>query len=132
MRQYATTAELAAYPDGASIPAGSATMALVGASRIVDRLLTGYVYDVDAGKLPTDTAVAAILRDAACAIAVEAQEAGMFTAGASFDWQSASIGSVSLSGRQSAQGTRVVDGWPVPPLVIAALSAVGEFRASIL
>lgn len=132
MRQYATAAELAAYPDGDSIPAGIADTVLIGASRIVDRLLIGYVYDVDSDGLPTDTAVAAVLRDAVCALAVEAQSAGMFDAGASFEWQSASIGSVSLSGRMSAQGTIVVDGWPVPALVVAALAAVGEFQVSTL
>lgn len=132
MRQYATTLELAAYPDGDSIADAVATTVLVGASRIVDRLLTGYVYDTDAAGLPTDTDVAAILRDAACALAVEAQAAGMFDAGASFDWQSASIGAVSLSGRVSAHGTIMVDGWPAPPLVLAALSAVGDFRVDTL
>lgn len=132
MRQYATAAELAAYPDGDSIATAVADTVLVGASRIADRLLTGYVYDTDSDGLPADTSVAAILRDAVCAIAVEAQAGGLFDTGATFDWQSASIGSVSLSGRTTAQGTRLIDGWPVPPLVIAALSAVGDFRFDTL
>lgn len=132
MRQYATTAELAAYPGGDSIPASIATTVLIGASRIVDRLLTGYVYDTDTAGLPIDAGIAAVLRDATCAIAVEAQAAGVFDAGASFDWQSASIAGVSLSGRVSTEGALTVDGWPVPALVRAALSAVGRFAVSVL
>jgi hypothetical protein len=133
MRQYATAADLAAFPGGDAIPAARADSVLRAASRVVDRLLTGYRYTTDkATGLPTDTLVGTVLRDAVCAIAVECAESGMLDPGATFEWASASIGSVSLSGRTTATGATIVDGLPVPALTLADLASVGEFEVNTL
>lgn len=131
MRQYATTAELAAYPGGDAVPAGIADTVLVAASAVVDSLLTGVVYDVDPDTLlPTDVDVATVLRDAVCSIAAEAQATGALSSGATSEWQSVGIGNVSLSGRTTAEGATVVNGLPVPALTLLALRAVGVFQVN--
>lgn len=127
MRQYATAAELAAYPGGSSVPADDADARLRTASRVVDVLLRGVVYDTDATTLmPTDPDVAATLRDATCAIAVEAQAAGAFEAGATAKYTTVSIGNVSLSGREAADGAVSVAGIPVPAEAVLALQSLGN------
>lgn len=125
MRVYATPEQLAAYPGGSTVPDADADALLRTASRMVDRLLTGRVYDTDADGMPTDVDVLQALADAACAIATELVATGATAAGASLQWDSVGIGSVSLSGRKAADGTVTVLGLPVPAAAIAALADVG-------
>lgn len=126
MRQYATAADLAAWPGGDTIPAADADARLRTASRVVDQCLTGVVYNTDpVTLLPTDTDVAKALSDAACAIAVEAQATGAWAAGGTQEYSSVTIGNVSLTGRASAPGTPVVLGLPVPVDAVIALQSVG-------
>lgn len=128
MRVYATAADLAAYPGGDTIAAADADALLRTASRAVDHILVGRVYDVDTvTELPTDTDVAQALNDATCAIAVEAASTGVLEAGATQQWESVSIGNVSLSAPKGASATdspRVL-GLPVPAAAIIALQDVG-------
>jgi len=124
-RVYATAVDLAAYPGGDAVAAEDADTLLRMASRVVDHLLIGHVYDVDEDKLPTEVDVIDALRDATCAIALEADATGVLTAGASEAWQSVGIGSVSLSGRTLSEGARVVAGMPVPAAALLALADVG-------
>lgn len=130
MRRYATTEQLAAYPGGDSIPAEWQSRLLRAASRAVDELLRGVRYATDGDGYPTDPDVAEVLTDSVCAIAVEAKAAGMLEAGASQQWGSASIGSVSLSDRQQAEGTVAVAGMPVPAMVLLDLQGIGTVSVS--
>lgn len=125
-RVYATAADLAAYPGGSDVPAESVDTLLRMASRVIDQLLTGRVYDVTVDGMPEDADVVDALRDATCAVALEAHATGVLTPGASESWQSVGIGSVNLSGRTLAEGARIVAGMPVPPAALLALADVGE------
>lgn len=124
-RVYATPADLAAYPGGADVPPGEADTLLRIASRVVDRLLTGRVYDVDLDGKPTEVDALAALKDATCGVALEAHATGVLAAGSTEQWQSVGIGSVSLSGRTVAQDAMIVAGIPVPPAALLALADVG-------
>lgn len=124
MRLYATPTD--AWPTDAPDNAG---VLLRAASRTVDALLRGRVYDVDATTgLPTDADVAQALQDATVAIAHELEATGTLDAGGTQEWQSVGIGNVSLSGRQSAAGTVTVGGIPVPALALVHLSDIGPVR----
>lgn len=105
-RIYATRADLEAYlPAALTLPAEpEATRMLTRASEVVDDLLVTAVYDVDAGLLPTDTTVAEALRQATCAQVAWWIETGDET-GAAAQYQSVSIGSVSLSRGYSGAGS---------------------------
>jgi hypothetical protein len=56
---------------------------------------------------------------------VELVATGATLPGASAQWDSVGIGSVSLSGRKATEGTLTILGLPVPAAAIAALSDVG-------
>ncbi len=73
-RVYATTADYARWL-GTAPPSGS-RRALAAASGEVEQMTRLAIYDVDDDQLPTDTAVAAALRDATCAQAEYAQTSG--------------------------------------------------------
>lgn len=122
-RVYATEAAYVTYT-GAAAPANVALLLRIG-SRVVDVLLTGIVYDVDAAGLPTDVDVAQSLSDATCAIAQEAAATGVMDAGGTQQWDSVGIGNVSLSGRGTSEGTAVILGVPVPPVARLFLADVG-------
>lgn len=122
-RVYATSAQYVTYTGGAA-PANVDTLLRV-ASRVVDRLLKGRVYAVDADGLPTDADVAETLADATCAIAQEAAATGALEAGSTQEWDSVGIGNVSLSGRGTSADTTVVLGIPVPGVALLALADVG-------
>lgn len=125
MRQHADAAALAAYPGGTAIDPSEADFYLKRASKVVDELLVGVVYDVDTDKLPTDTDVAEAMSDATCAIALQAKADGTLTpGGSSQQWSSISIGSVSLSGPTS--DPLVVLGLSVPTDAILSLVGIGE------
>lgn len=125
MRQYADSTALAAYPGGDTVPAEDAEALLRTASRAVDKLLTGILYDTDSDGLPTDTDVAQALEDATCAIAVEAQATGALAAGASRQWDSVKIGNVALGNPRAAADAVVVHGLPIPAAALVALTSVG-------
>lgn len=127
MRQYADSTALAAYPGGSAVASDSVDLLLRTASRVVDKLLTGILYDTDSDGMPTDTDVAQALSDATCAIALEADARGSLNAGQTQQWESVQIGNVALSTLQgaSATDTPMVLGLPVPPAAIVALSGVG-------
>jgi hypothetical protein len=125
MRVYATPEQLAAAPNGSTVPEADAPAYLRTASRMVDRLLVGRAYATDVDGMPTDADVLQALTDAACAIAVELVATGATLPGASAQWDSVGIGSVSLSGRKATEGTLTILGLPVPAAAIAALSDVG-------
>jgi len=121
MRLYATTEQ--AWP---ADPPANAELVLRLASRVVDQLLIGRVYDVDTTGLPTDPDVAQSLQDATVTIAHEVVERGTLEAGGTAEWQAVSIGSVSLSGRMESNGTLSVSGIPVPPTALIYLGDVGR------
>lgn len=133
VRVYADAAAYAAYFPGSTAPANLDVL-LRQASRVVDKLLRGRVYDVDpTSLLPTDADVAAAMSDATCAIAGELDALGTLNAGGTQQWESVAIGSVQLSNLQgaSASDPLLVDGVPVPPAAILALGDVGQFRYSV-
>lgn len=121
-RVYATTAQ--AWPTD---PPANADLILRVASRVVDHLLVGRVYDVDTDSLPTDTDVAQALQDATVTIAHEMVDQGTLDSGGATEWQSVSIGSVSLSGPIGSSNL-TVGGVPVPPTALIYLSDVGVRR----
>lgn len=123
-RVYADEAAYVAYTGGAA--PDNVALALRLASRVVDVLLTGVVYDVDTAGLPTDPDVAEALSDATCCIAQEAATTGILDAGGTQEWDSVGIGKVSLSGRGTSQDTTVVLGVPVPPAARLFLADVGD------
>lgn len=106
MRVYATTGDYANSPYGTTVPDEAVNMrrALLIASARIDEM-TSALYDTDSVTLlPTDTAVAAILRDATVAQAAYALETGdPYGFGVQRE-QSVSIGSVSLSRGSTAGG----------------------------
>ena len=132
VRVYADAAAYAAYFPGSTAPDNLAVL-LRQASRLVDKLLRGRVYDVDADLLPTDPDVAAAMSDATCAIAGELDALGTLTAGGTKQWGAVSIGNVSLSNPQAGAGETalVVDGVPVPLAAILALGDVGQFAYTV-
>lgn len=129
-RQYADAAALSTYPGGSAVPAENVDALLRTASRVVDQLLRGVVYQVDAAGMPTDPDVGQALSDATCAIAVELEATGALKAGSTQEWDSVSMATVSLSGRKAKAGTVNVAGMPVPPAAIAALADVGRVVVS--
>ena len=103
------------------------------ASRIVDACLRGRVYDVDTDGMPTDPDDIAAMTDATVAIAAELDAGGYTTPGATVEWGSVSIGSVSLSNPLTAGGGDVtVAGVPVPAPALLALADVGAVSVVIL
>jgi hypothetical protein len=123
-----TDAWTAEYPDVAQ-PANADTL-LLAASGLVDRLLVGVVYDVDENHAPTDDDIATLLRGATLALVAEwVTLSTMLPGGTSQDWDSISIGSVSLSKlRGSNVGGLTLDGLPVPPLAVSLLAQVGPVQ----
>lgn len=127
MRLYADDTALDAYPGGSDVPAGDRPALLRTASRMVDQLLLGRVYDTDAAGYPTDADHVQAMSDATCAIVTELVATGATVAGGTVQWGAVGIGSVSLSGRQAAEGTVRVLGLPVPATALVQLDGVGEF-----
>lgn len=125
MRQYADIPALTAYPGGATVPVEDADAHLRTASRVVDRLLLGILYDTDSDGLPTDPDVAEALSDATCAIVVEAIATAALNAGSTQQWDSVKIGNVALGSPRRGGDTLVVSGLPIPAAALLALSSVG-------
>ncbi|WP_189981333.1 hypothetical protein, partial [Streptomyces capoamus] len=93
-RVYATPEQLAIYT-GTSAPEGVDRL-LARASEDVDAALLTAVYDVDDDGDPTDPAVVTALRDAVCAQVEWQLATGDDGTGAAGQWDSVSIGPVSL------------------------------------
>ncbi len=121
-RVYATPGELVAYTG--ELPPDGARRLLLRASRLVEALTRCAVYDVDADGLPTDALVAAAFRDACCAQVVWFEETGDST-GAGAQYQSVSIGSVSLTRGYTSGGPATGAEQRYAPDAIAVLSRVG-------
>jgi hypothetical protein len=100
------------------------------ASKVVDELLVGVVYDVDDNKMPTDPDTAEALSDATCAIALEAKANGSLSSGniESNKWTSVRIGDVQLSQLQDGPHADplIVLGLIVPTDAILSLTGIGE------
>ena len=126
-RLYATTEQ--AWPTD---PPADADRLLRVASRLVDRLLFGRLYDHDPDTLqPTDPDDVQALQDATVTIAHELAETGALSAGSTSKWESVGIGSVSLSGPGTSEGTVVVDGLPVPGVAVIFLADVGRAATTV-
>lgn len=104
-RTYATLSDLASWLG--EVPPGNAARLLLSATRRVDLALTGAWYPVDDDSMPTDSLVAAALRDAVCAQVAWWVETGDTTgSGAGAEWSSVSIGKLSLSRGGGGSGSR--------------------------
>lgn len=114
----------------------------VRASRVVDEVLIGAVYDVDSSELPTDPVVLEALKDATCAQAQWFDETGDTTAsGAGGELghiTSASIGSASYSMKNAGGGTdagatqTTPSGIPIAPGVVSTLRIAGLKPSGVL
>lgn len=91
---YATAEDLVDYLD--PVP-DTADLLLLRASRLVDQALLCAVYDVDDDGMPTDARVAAALREATCEQVAAWVAGGEDGTGVAGQYQSVSIGSVSLT-----------------------------------
>ncbi|MFK0289938.1 hypothetical protein ACIQU6_05530 [Streptomyces sp. NPDC090442] len=107
-RVYATPEQYAAWT-GEPAPEGAERL-LARASEDVDSALLTAVYPVDEDGDPTQATIAAALRDATCAQVEYQLAAGDDGTGAAGQWDSVSIGPVSLSGRSGrSAGSSGVD-----------------------
>lgn len=124
MRLYA---DQAAYEAAYGTAPANIDLLLRNASRTIDSLLVGKVYDTDATTgLPTAPDDAQAMQDAACAIAAELDATGALKAGQSTAYATVAIGNVNLSGPTTATGALIVDGIPVPTAALTALAGVGR------
>ncbi len=101
---YATRADLLAYaPAGVTVPADpEATRLLTSASKELRRATVCAIYSTDTDGYPSDATIRQAFRDACCAQAVWwLQNPGEET-GTADQYDSVSIGSVSLSRRQGS------------------------------
>ena len=134
-RVYATEADLAAYgaPIGVVLPTGAdAVRQLKRASELVDLAIITAVYDTDTVTgLPTATAVTEALRDATCAQVAYWAETGD-QSGTSSQWQSVSIGSVSLSRGTSGQQSGLSSGRSLAPQACTHLRLAGLLPGAIV
>jgi len=125
-RTYATPTQYAEWLDVADPPAG-AVRALAEATIVVDELLLTACYDVDDTGTPTDTDVAAALRDATCAQAAYAKGIGdPNSTGATAAWGQVAIGSARLGRTGAAGGGSGGDGGGrYSPTAVALLRSAG-------
>lgn len=106
-QSYATLADLAMFTG--SEPGPDAGRLLVKASRKVDLMLIGSVYDTDDDEMPTQPKVIAALRDATCAQVQYWDETGDTTgSNAAAGWRDVSIGKVRLSRTVGGSGNTAV------------------------
>jgi hypothetical protein len=107
---------------------------LRNASRAVDVLLVGVLYDTDVDGMPTDDDVAAAMSEATCAIAAEAAALGTLDAGSTQTYESVSIGNVSLQNLQGASDSDSpsVGGMLIPAVALLALNSIGPVRVWVL
>ncbi|GAA0638236.1 hypothetical protein GCM10010174_70110 [Kutzneria viridogrisea] len=124
-RVYADRAALVAYaPAGVIVPTDpEATRLLTRASEVIDQVLLSAVYATDDNGMPTDAAVIEALRNATCQQAVWWLQNPGVESGQANQYQSVSIGSVSLS---KGSGSSATDPLPrVCPYLGGPLKAAG-------
>jgi hypothetical protein len=125
---YATAADLTAWLSaGTVVPEPDRLLAR--ASTKVEALLLTAVYDVDSGGAPTDPDVAQALNDATCA-QVEWWLLTGDEAGAGSQYQSVSIGKISLSRGYSAAGSATGQSQTVAPRAVELLQLAGLISQS--
>ncbi|MFE4328729.1 hypothetical protein ACFRQM_04520 [Streptomyces sp. NPDC056831] len=117
---YATSEQLAEYT-GQPAPADAARL-LTRASEDVDSALLTAVYRTDADGMPTDPAIVAALAAATCAQVEYVTAQGGDDTGAAGQWDSVSIGPVSMSGRRGGPVGSAVD---IGPRALRALTRAG-------
>lgn len=118
---YATKEQLRTYLGGAQLPDGHNRM-LDRASDLIDDVLVGVIYDVDASGNPTDADVEQALADAVCAQVEWWIETGD-EHGVASQFSSVSAGSVSMVRANSA--TSGTPAGPVAPRAIRHLRVAG-------
>lgn len=121
-RSYATSGDLADYLQ--DTPPDSADRMLARATEIIDRILMTARYATDADGEPTDADVIAALKKATCAQAAWWINTGDET-GIAGQYQSVSIGSVSLTRGYSSKGSAAGESARISPDVWAALAEGG-------
>lgn len=124
---YATLSDLASYLR--AVPPDDAATLLEQASRLVDVLLIGAVYDVDEDGMPTDADDIAALRKATCAQVKWFDETGDST-GAAEQFQSASIGAISFTRGYTGAGSLTGAGQRYAPDAINTLRLAGLLPAT--
>ncbi|MDT0432803.1 hypothetical protein [Streptomyces salyersiae] len=120
-RVYATPEQLSEWT-GEAAPA-DADRLLTRASEDVEDAARTAIYDTDDTGMPTDPDVIAAFADATCAQVEYQQETGDTGTGAAGQWDSVSIGPVSMSGRRSAPA--VGGGVDLGPRALRALTRAG-------
>ncbi|MFI8200034.1 hypothetical protein ACIF6K_26520 [Streptomyces sp. NPDC085942] len=119
-RVYATPEQLA---DATGQPApADAVRLLTRASEDVDDALRTAVYDTDATGMPTDPDVRDALTAATCAQVEYVAAQGGDDTGAAGQWDSVSIGPVSMSGRKGGPVGSAVD---IGPRALRTLTRAG-------
>ncbi|MCM2420302.1 hypothetical protein [Streptomyces sp. RKAG293] len=120
-RVYATPEQLAAWT-GAPAPEGAERL-LARASEDIDTALLTACYATNDDGAPIDPAVAGALVDATCAQVEYQLAAGDDGTGAAGQWDSVSIGPVSMSGRTA--GPAAASGVDLAPRAHRALRRAG-------
>ncbi|MGW0933320.1 hypothetical protein [Streptomyces sp. NPDC002644] len=119
-RVYATPDQLAAYT-GQPAPADAERL-LLRASQDIEAVTVTAVYDTDAVGLPTDPDIAEAMSTAVCAQVEWRAATSDDGTGAVGQWDSVSIGPVSMSGRRSGGAS---DGVGLAPRAEQALRTAG-------
>ncbi|QKN87595.1 head-to-tail adaptor [Streptomyces phage Vondra] len=119
-RVYATPEQLSAWT-GQPAPADAERL-LARASEDVEDALTAAIYDTDDAGMPTDPDVVQALADATCAQVEYVTAQGGDDTGAAGQWDSVSIGPVSMSGRRGGPVGAAVD---IGPRALRTLSRTG-------
>jgi hypothetical protein len=130
MPVYATADQLAGFvPEAVTVPdEPEASRLLAHASEVVDGLLLTAVYDVGDDGAPTDEQVAAALRAAACAQALWWLETGD-ESGAQAQYQSVSIGSVSLTRGYTSGASATGPAQTISPRAVSILQQASLIMA---
>ncbi|MEU4444894.1 hypothetical protein AB0K14_03225 [Actinosynnema sp. NPDC050801] len=117
MRNYATTAELAAY-GGEHLVDDDSPRLLARASELVDSLLVTAVYDVDAQGYPLDEQTRDALRRATCAVVEWWHETGDPT-GAGGQFTEAALGTLRLKRAETSSAPDIA------PTAVRVLATAG-------
>lgn len=130
-RIYATPEQLVAWT-GQSAPAGAERL-LARASEDIDAALLTAIYATDAAGFPTDAAVQCALADATCAQVEYWLAIGSDGVTTAEQWDSVSIGPVSLSGRSNVPPTpAVINGVEIAPRALRVLRTAGLLPGEVL
>ncbi|MFF4177650.1 MULTISPECIES: hypothetical protein [unclassified Streptomyces] len=119
-RVYATPEQLSAWTGQPAPP--DAERLLARASEDVEDALTAAIYDTDDAGMPTDPVVVQALADATCAQVEYVAAQGGDDTGAAGQWDSVSIGPVSMSGRRGGPVGSAVD---IGPRALRTLARAG-------